>query len=756
MTEEQEKSSEIQPANANPKIQDKLAEMIVPVLMAGGLSAGSLGAFWSLFKESDIPKAIVSAVIGLGITYGASLLNPVHQGNNRRLKEAGESLDGNIDETIEKLKAKATGATDAYLICQALDCRDYKSEGMGSRDRIAIPMLQEVYVPLELDSSAVQAGLGRRSRSKKNSSEECIWDFLSMARKEPAYRKLAIIAWGGFGKTTLLKHLAYTYGMKQHKSFGVSPLIPVLLPLRKYRTQLVQSNPPSLPELVMQYHVKELENLSPKLKRLPAGWFEQELRRGNVLVMLDGFDEIPEVERSHFKRWINSQIRSFDQSVFLLTSRPNAYTENYDDSPFTKIWVNPLTPKQQEAFVRQWYLCQERLDRGGRLSPEVKREADRGADSLLSQVRDRDRPELADLAQNPLLLNLLARTHRSDPSVELPRQRAELYQDVVTLQLRKRPAARDIALALSPGDRQIVLQEVALMMMARSLKLIPEKKLTALVRKILQQRQHDISAVEFLKQVIEVSELMVRQGLEGCEFSHLSFQEFLAAAQIKAIEQEAKLYSYLKDANMPGTDKSWWRGTILLYASQVNPTSLIREAMKQDALDIAYDCWQETRYTVDATIEKELKALEPTLRSRRYKKMESLLASGEWKEADQETYRVMIQVCGKEEGQGFSRQDLEEFPCEDLLTIDRLWVEASNGHFGFSVQKKIWEECGSPMEYNGDYKKFMKKVGWRWRSGDDLKFSPSLSLRGELPFCCVGWERWALIFLFSRVTTCKL
>jgi GUN4-like/NACHT domain len=709
MSEEQQNL----PEASSSKLKDKIGEMVIKSLMTGGVGAGGLGAFWSLFKESDIPKAIASGVIGLGIAYGASLLDPVNQGNKRRLKEAGQSLDGNIDETIEKLKAKATGATDAYLICQALDCRDYKSEGMGSRDRIAIPMLQEVYVPLELDSSAVQAGLGRRSRSKRDPSEECIWDFLAMARKEPAYRKLAIIAWGGFGKTTLLKHLAYTYGMKQHKSFGASPLVPVLLPLRKYRKQLVKDNPPSLPELVMQYHVKELENLSPKLKRLPAGWFEQELRRGNVLVMLDGFDEIPEVERSHFERWINAQIRSFDQSIFLLTSRPTAYKENYNDSPFTKIWVNPLTPKQQEAFVRQWYLCQERLDRGGRMSPEVEQEADRGAESLLSQVRDRDRPELADLAQNPLLLNLLARTHRSDPSVELPRQRAELYQDVVTLQLRKRPAARDIPLVLSPGDRQNVLQEVALVMMARSLKLIPEETLTALVGKILQQSQHSVSAREFLKQIIEVSELMVRQGLEGCEFSHLSFQEFLAAAQIKAIGQEAKLYPYLKDANMPGTDKSWWRGTILLYASQVNPTSLIREAMKQDSVDLAYDCWQETRYTIDTAIESELKSLEPTLRSRRYKKLQSLLASGNWREADQETYRVMIQVCGKEEGQGFSSRDLQEFPCEDLLTIDRLWVEASNGHFGFSVQKKIWEECGSPMDYNDDYKKFMEKVGWR-------------------------------------------
>ena len=74
-------------------------------------------------------------------------------------------------------------------------------------------------------------------------------------------------------------------------------------------------------------------------------------------------------------------------------------------------------------------------------------------------------------------------------------------------------------------------------------------------------------------------------------------------------------------------------------------------------------------------------------------------------------YRVMIQVCGKEEGQALGRQDLETFPCTDLLTIDRLWVEASNGHFGFSVQKKIWEECGSPIGYSNDYKKFYDKSG---------------------------------------------
>lgn len=746
--------------------KDQLSEITVKVLMTGGISAGGFGAFWSLFKESDIPKAIASGVIGLGITYGASLLSPLHQGNQRRLGQAGNKLDKSIDELVDQLQAKATRAEEAYLLAQALDCRDYKTEGMGKRDRIAIPLLQEVYVALELDSSAVKAGLATQQQNQSVQQEQCIWDFLQLAKEEPAYRKLAIIASGGSGKTTLLKHLAYTYGSRQHKLFGVPMLIPVLLLLRSYRKILTQDKPPNLPELVMQNHLKELAKLSPKLEKLPAGWFEKVLRRGDALILLDGFDEIPEDERPIFERWINAQIRMFDKSVFLITSRPTAYRENYVDSPFTKIWVNPLTPKQQEAFVKQWYLCQEKLDRDGRDTPEVQRDAGQNAENLLNQIRDRNRPELSDLAQNPLLLNLLARAHRSDPSMQLPRQRAELYQDIVTLQLKKRPNARDIQLLLSPDDRQIVLQILALKMMNRTIKLIPEDQLHNLVQKILDFRKYQVSANDFLKQIIDVSELIVRQGLEGCEFSHLSFQEFLAAAEIKALKQESKLYPYLKDANIPNKDKAWWRGTILLYTSQVNPIALIQEALKQDAPDIAFDCWQETQYTIDPIIEAQLKALEPTLRSRRYSKLELLLKAGKWREADQETYRLMITIVGKEEGQGFSRQDLEEFPCEDLLTIDNLWVTASNGHFGFSVQKKIWEKCGSPMDYNGDYRKFGKTVGWRFGydfvnyelSYDQYNFSSTLSPVGELPSRIARDHRVTgrIGYLFSRAATCKL
>jgi hypothetical protein len=732
-------------------MNERLAELVLKAIGTGGITVGGANAFWQLIKEDgSISKAILSAVIGVGIAYGAKLLMPIHRGNQERLENTGEAVNTAINDTIDQLFAKATRAEDVYLLCQALDCRDYKPEGMGARNRIFIPELQAVFVPLELDSSSIAPGLlPQRGQLPENWQELSIWTFLAKARQEPAYRQLAIVAWGGFGKTTLLKHLAYIYGMKQHEPYGVPPLVPILLPLRNYRTQLTSDTPPSLPQLVMEHHLLHLAELNPRLRHLPPNWAQDILTRGKALVMLDGFDEIPEAERPSLSRWISTQMRRFDRSVFILTSRPAAYNDDFVDPLRTKLWVRPFKPNQQEAFVQQWYFCQERLARGGRDTPEVQREAKRNADNLLSQIRNPDRPELSDLAKNPLLLNLLATYHRSNPGVELPRQRAELYQDICTLQLRKRPDARSIVLPLSANDRQAVLQAVALTMMQSNLRLIPEEDLKREIADILKTQDHQVDSSVFLKQIIDVSELIVRQGLEGCEFAHLSFQEFLAATQIKALNREDLLYPHLADANTQGDDRAWWQQTILLYAAQAKPTRLIQEALSQNAIDLAYACYKETQHTLDSDIVSELEALRPTLKAFRYAKLEELLKAKQWRDADEETYRLMITTVGKEDGQWFDTEDLLNFPCDDLKAIDGLWVKYSNGKFGFSVQKQIYVECGATLDgqHPGDkiWYEFCDRVGWR-KAGEylnyrDLKANPSFSPTGEFPSGGAGRRR---------------
>ncbi len=131
-----------------------------------------------------------------------------------------------------------------------------------------------------------------------------------------------------------------------------------------------------------------------------------------------------------------------------------------------------------------------------------------------------------------------------------------------------------------------------------------------------------------------------------------------------------------------------------------------------------------------------------------YTRLRNLLAAKNWKEADKETYLVMILAVGKKDGDWFTSNELLNFPCTDLLTIDQLWIKYSNGHFGFSIQKEIYLSVDG--EANNEYhpeawKKFADRVGWRvreietWIPYRDVTFNTS-SPKGHLPVCLPpGW-----------------
>ncbi len=123
-----------------------------------------------------------------------------------------------------------------------------------------------------------------------------------------------------------------------------------------------------------------------------------------------------------------------------------------------------------------------------------------------------------------------------------------------------------------------------------------------------------------------------------------------------------------------------------------------------------------------------------------YSKLRDLLKAEKWEEADLETWNVMLKAANSESQVWLDPAALKKFPCKDLRTIDELWVIASNGHFGFSVQKQIWADCGSPISLETDWDNFFVKVGWQGSAegSNALFYSPINSPSGELPF--MGWE----------------
>ncbi len=89
-----------------------------------------------------------------------------------------------------------------------------------------------------------------------------------------------------------------------------------------------------------------------------------------------------------------------------------------------------------------------------------------------------------------------------------------------------------------------------------------------------------------------------------------------------------------------------------------------------------------------------------------YGKLQYLLAVQKWRAADMETWVILCEALGKRRKSYLFQDDIDNLPCEDLLTIDRLWVKYSGGKFGFRVQKQIYESV------NEDYGKFCSQVGW--------------------------------------------
>ncbi|MFM6026910.1 MAG: GUN4 domain-containing protein, partial [Dolichospermum sp.] len=83
--------------------------------------------------------------------------------------------------------------------------------------------------------------------------------------------------------------------------------------------------------------------------------------------------------------------------------------------------------------------------------------------------------------------------------------------------------------------------------------------------------------------------------------------------------------------------------------------------------------------------------LEETPTPSKYTQLETLLKAQNFREADEETERVILAVANRQSEGWLRIEDAENFPCKELRTIDNLWLKYSQGKFGISVQQEIYK-----------------------------------------------------------------
>lgn len=151
-----------------------------------------------------------------------------------------------------------------------------------------------------------------------------------------------------------------------------------------------------------------------------------------------------------------------------------------------------------------------------------------------------------------------------------------------------------------------------------------------------------------------------------------------------------------------------------------------------------------------------------------YTTLRKYLTEKRWREADQETARLMKKIIQKvTNAMEINQGAINALPCVDLSTIDSLWKKHSDGRFGFSIQREIYQQSYQNIDLFGH------KTGWRikdadgnysWRSNSSFDYNYATTPRGHLPSSFWAGEdtiwvenrRDRLIALFARMNNCSI
>jgi formylglycine-generating enzyme required for sulfatase activity/energy-coupling factor transporter ATP-binding protein EcfA2 len=256
--------------------------------------------------------------------------------------------------------------------------------------------------------------------------------------------RLLILGDPGSGKSTFVKHLAYTLAAAgQHSDLdtALQPLEPwshgflwpVLVELRAVAAFATDQG-------IQQGNVRLFVRY---LQHLLKGWVLEDawpvlhdaLTTGDspALLLLDGLDEVDARQRQVLVDMVNALHgdRHFGRHRYVVTSRPYAYYELGPQARlrgFKEVTLAPFSPAQIDRFVANWY--RRLADPAARLlKPE---EAGKRRQELQRTLRRRDHRELA---RRPILLTMMVQLDTF--TGRLPNDRIELYQAIIDLLLKR-------------------------------------------------------------------------------------------------------------------------------------------------------------------------------------------------------------------------------------------------------------------------------------------------------------------------------
>ena len=425
-------------------------------LLAGDVWGPILERFQDLRLRKDIRTALADRQLDVPPRQvvrqlSAQLYGPgaIAQGHGVAAGERGLAVGGNVHQIVqlfvEQIVVQAGGGPapgslrqaylnevtrEANLLPWLVMNEDFATPERGESLRLA-----DIYT--DLDTTALR-------RVRDEAELRAFLRGVNEADRVPAlemadqHARLLIMGDPGSGKSTFVKHVAYTLAQAGQAEEPTSwlhslagwtrgALLPVRIELRNLAAWAAAAGLTEGSRTVLWGYVCE------QMQAWNLAAFADELgeflRDPNIaiLFLLDGLDEVPTEQRQLVVDVVNAFSSHYEQHRYLVTCRPYAYVgQPWQLAGFHEATLAPFNQEQIDHFVGNWY---EQLAARRRIGePDARRRAQ----ALKESVR---RDDLRNLAQRPLLLTIMAQLHSF--TGELPEDRTQLYADAVDLLLRR-------------------------------------------------------------------------------------------------------------------------------------------------------------------------------------------------------------------------------------------------------------------------------------------------------------------------------
>jgi predicted NACHT family NTPase len=296
---------------------------------------------------------------------------------------------------------------------------------------------------------------------------------LSMVQKSS---RLMVLGKPGSGKTTFLKSLLVecVEGRLRLNQQDYVPIFITLKDFAKASQKQIQSN-------LSNYIYQEFCSWGLRNSLKDRQVVEKILAEERALILLDGLDEVPEEvdEKSQEldQESVINEVINFSKSNnrIVITCR---ISQKYMWEGFTDVEIADFEKEEREEFVKKWFAV-----------VNGNAESDQLAEQLIWQLQEPKNQQIAQLAVTPILLNLICIKFR-DGDGKLPKNRADFYEDGVTILLKEWDATKP-----AKGVKRKTVHN--------SLKGIDDKKrLLAKVAAILFEQNDYLPKQEKLKELI--------------------------------------------------------------------------------------------------------------------------------------------------------------------------------------------------------------------------------------------------------------